>query len=105
MSNLPPRAANYRQRAGRAGRRPGAQPFVLNYVRQRPHDQYFWGDPRSFIAGPLPIPRLSITSKEVVSRHISAIIVGRLLELYRRQHPAQFGLTGPPAAPFVDFSL
>jgi len=105
MANLPPRAANYRQRAGRAGRRPGAQPFVLNYVRQRPHDQYFWSDPKSFIAGPLPVPRLSITSREVVSRHISAIIVGRLLELYRKQHPGQFGLTGPPAGNFVEFSL
>ena len=105
MANLPPRASNYRQRAGRAGRRPGAQPFVLNYVRQRPHDQYFWSDPRLFIAGPLPIPRLSITSRVVVTRHISAIIVGRLLELYRKQHPGQFGLTGPPAGSFVEFSL
>jgi hypothetical protein len=105
MSNLPPRAANYRQRAGRAGRRPGAQPFVLNYVRQRPHDQYFWNNPQSFIAGPLPVPRLSVSSKEVVFRHIAATIIGRLLELYRQQHEGRFGLTGPPAKNFVDFAL
>lgn len=105
MSNLPPRAANYRQRAGRAGRRPGAQPFVLNYVRQRPHDQYFWKAPQSFIAGPLPIPRLSVSSKEVISRHISAILVGRLLELYKEKHPGRFTLSGPPAGGFVEFVL
>jgi hypothetical protein len=53
----------------------------------------------------LPVPRLSITSKEVVSRHISAIIIGHLLELYRKQHPGRFGLTGPLAGSFVDFSV
>jgi DEAD/DEAH box helicase/MrfA Zn-binding domain/Helicase conserved C-terminal domain len=105
MSNLPPRAANYRQRAGRAGRRPGAQPFVLNYVRQRPHDQYFWNAPQTFIAGPLPVPRLSISSKEVVLRHVSAILVGRLLELYRKEHPGRMALAGPPAEGFVDFAI
>lgn len=105
MSNLPPRASNYRQRAGRAGRRPGAQPFVLNYVRQRLHDQYFWKNPQSFIAGPLPVPRLSVSSQEVVFRHIAAILIGHLLELFRQQHPGRFGLTGPPAQSFVDFCL
>jgi hypothetical protein len=105
MSNLPPRAANYRQRAGRAGRRPGTQPFVLNYVRQRPHDQYFWNAPQSFIAGPLAVPRLSISSKEVVLRHVSAIFVARLLELYRETHPGRMALAGPPAEQFINFAV
>ena len=105
MSNLPPRAANYRQRAGRAGRRPGAQPFVLNYVRQRPHDQYFWRSLDSFVAGPLPVPRLSITSREVVFRHLGAVFIARLLELYRQHRPGNIPLQGPPAGEFVDFCL
>ncbi len=105
MSNLPPRAANYRQRAGRAGRRPGTLPLVLNYVRQRPHDQYFWGNPRDFVAGELPVPQLSLSSKEVLLRHVHAIFVGRLLEIYRQEHPGAMGLTGPPAAAFVDLVL
>ncbi len=105
MANLPPRAANYRQRAGRAGRRPGAQPFVLNYVRQRPHDQNFWNAPESFIAGPLPVPRLTISSEVVILRHASAILVARLLELYRNDHPGPMALAGPPAARFVQFAL
>lgn len=105
MSNLPPRVANYRQRAGRAGRRPGTQPFVVNYVRQRPHDQYFWNAPQSFIAGPLPVPRLALSSEEVVRRHASAIIVARLLELYRKDHPGKMMLAGPPAGTFVDSAL
>jgi len=105
MSNLPPRAANYRQRAGRAGRRPGTQPLVVNYVRQRPHDQYFWSAPQSFIAGPLPVPRLKLSSEEVVRRHASAIFIARLLELYRNDHPGRMMLAGPAAGPFVEFAL
>ncbi|HEU5401845.1 MAG TPA: DEAD/DEAH box helicase, partial [Terriglobales bacterium] len=105
MSNLPPRVSNYRQRAGRAGRRPGTQPFVVNYVRQRPHDQYFWSVPQWFIAGPLPVPRLALSSEEVVRRHASAILVARLLELYRKDHPGKMMLAGPPAGDFVDFAL
>jgi len=105
MSNLPPRAANYRQRAGRAGRRVGAQPFILNYVRQRPHDQYFWNSLQAFIGGPLPVPRLAISSLEVVRRHAYAILIAHLLELYREGHPGRMGLTGPPAGSFVEFTL
>jgi DEAD/DEAH box helicase/Helicase conserved C-terminal domain/MrfA Zn-binding domain len=101
LANLPPEISNYRQRAGRAGRRPGMLPFVLGYVRERPHDKYFWSRLEEFIGGPLRIPWLSKPSREIVFRHANAIVFARLLELY----PAPSELQGPPCDRFVDFCL
>ena len=101
MSNLPPRIANYRQRAGRAGRRCGMVPFILSYVRQRPHDQYFWTKLRDFIAGPVPVPHLTIGSQEVIARHANALFTRELLRDYSQSCKEKMPLDGPPAATFV----
>ncbi|TAM83661.1 MAG: DEAD/DEAH box helicase [Acidobacteria bacterium] len=101
LANLPPEISNYRQRAGRAGRRPGMLPFILGYVRERPHDKYFWSDLEKFIAGPLRVPRLANPSREIVLRHANAILYAYLLDMY----PAKCPLQGPPCLEFTNFCL
>jgi hypothetical protein len=101
MSNLPLRVSNYRQRAGRAGRRAGMVPFILSYVRQRPHDQYFWTGLKDFIAGPIPVPHLSLSSQEVVARHANALFTRHLLTEYSRKSAERIPLDGPPAGKFI----
>ena len=39
LRNVPPTAANYIQRAGRAGRRREGTAFAVTYARSTPHDQ------------------------------------------------------------------
>jgi len=101
LANMPPEPANYRQRAGRAGRRPGMLPAVVTYVRERPHDTYFWRNPEHFIAGPVPVPRFSAPSHEVLLRHANALICSHLFRIF----PRPFDLKGPIAGEFVDFAL
>ena len=84
LANLPPRLSNYRQRAGRAGRREGMVPFVLSYVRQRPHDQYYWRDLKAFVSGPVPTPKFKLASEVVLRRHGFSIVLSLVLKEYAR---------------------
>ena len=45
MRNVPPSAANYIQRAGRAGRRTSATAYVLTYAQRRSHDLDYYREP------------------------------------------------------------
>jgi hypothetical protein len=101
LANMPPDVSNYRQRAGRAGRRTGMLPIVLTYVRERPHDSYFWANPEFFIAGPLRVPRFSSPSHEVLLRHVYATVFSFLMQGY----PTPTGLQGPIVSDFVEFAL
>jgi hypothetical protein len=95
LANLPPRVSNYRQRAGRAGRREGMVPFVLSYVRERPHDQYFWRDLNSFISGPIPTPKFKLASEEVLRRHGFSVILSSAFDEYQKAAQPAGRLWGP----------
>lgn len=100
MANLPPRLANYRQRAGRAGRAGGASPLIVSYVRQRPHDQYFWRDIGGFISGPVPPPKFKLSSREILQRHGFSLLTGAALRRYDNAGRPKGGLWGPKWSDF-----
>jgi hypothetical protein len=71
-------------------------PFVLSYVRQRPHDQYFWRDLKSFIAGPVTIPKFKLSSEVVLRRHGFSAVLAYILASYERSGGQARSLWGPP---------
>ncbi|MGQ9369061.1 DEAD/DEAH box helicase [Azospirillum sp. ST 5-10] len=82
LRNVPPRPDNYAQRGGRAGRRTRVG-VVVGYARSTPHDAYFFDKPREMIAGEVPSPGIGLANRDVLRRHLNAIL---------------FGLADPPLA-------
>ena len=73
LRNVPPEPFNYTQRVGRAGRRekPG---LALTYCRRNPHDLYHYENPEErVIEGLVQPPRLQMTNKKIISRHMVAV--------------------------------
>ena len=75
MRNVPPRPDNYAQRGGRAGRRARVG-LVVGYARSTPHDQYFYDKPTEMIAGEIPAPAIALGNRDVLLRHLNAIVFG-----------------------------
>jgi hypothetical protein len=72
LANLPPSPASYRQRAGRAGRRPGSPAYVMTYSGESQHDRYYWDKPEELFFGKLSEPHIHLSNTVVRSRHLRA---------------------------------
>ncbi len=73
MRNVPPSAANYIQRAGRAGRRTSATAYVLTYAQRRSHDLDYYREPDNMVMGKIGVPHFTLENSKIISRHINAV--------------------------------
>jgi len=72
MRNVPPSAANYVQRAGRAGRRTDSTAFVLTFCKRSSHDLTYFNNPMKLVSGKIETPHIEIKNEKIVERHVYA---------------------------------
>jgi hypothetical protein len=103
MTNVPPSIANYRQRVGRAGRRGQAVALAFTFCKDRPLDSEAFRDPRAYLQRTLAAPKVTLSSRPIVQRHVNAFLLGNFM----REHAGdalkmQIGaFLGCPADPKV----
>ena len=69
--SVPPQQANYIQRGGRAGRSTG-NALLMTMATSKPHDLYFWDDPKNMIAGAVQAPGVFLNASAVLERQLTA---------------------------------
>lgn len=87
LGNVPPGPANYRQRAGRAGRRPGAAPFILMLCNGRSsHDLACWKNPGDLFSKPIAPPCLYLDKPQFAARHFRAEALHDFFQFLQQRH-------------------
>lgn len=86
LRNVPPTAANYVQRAGRAGRRDETVGFIVTFAQLRPHDTQAFDHAEDLVAGKVPVPRIPASNERIVRRHVHSMALSRFL----RHHVANW---------------
>lgn len=86
MRNVPPTVANYRQRAGRAGRTRQGAAFLATYCGPSPHDRVFFENPNDIIIGELAIPNFHLANRLLGERHINSLLFSSLWRFVSNRH-------------------
>lgn len=87
LRNIPPKPANYIQRAGRAGRRTSSVAYILTYVPLRSHDLYYFREPLEMVAGKVKPPIFYLENEKIARRHLHSLVLASFL----RDHREYFG--------------
>ena len=92
LCSVPPAQANYLQRIGRAGRRDG-NALNLTVANARPHDLFFFAEPKEMIAGHVDAPGVFLDASAVLERQLTAFCFDRwIADTPRAAIPTKLGL-------------
>ena len=80
LTTIPPGTANYKQRAGRAGRRPGAAAFILSYATADSLEEYYFQNPKELYSGRIEPPHIYLNKPTFRERHLRAVALACFLK-------------------------
>jgi len=92
LRNVPPKTANYVQRAGRAGRRADSAAYILTYAQRRSHDLGFFRQPERMVAGRIVPPAIAIDNPKIVRRHVHSVALAAFFREARERNILHFPL-------------